>query len=52
MRLALLEIKYILVRLVAKYELAKPKNTEFSFNYFRGFQTTLKSYVAFRERAD
>lgn len=52
MRLALFEIKYLLVRLLPKYELVKSKNTNHKFDWFRGFVATLSLNVDFKERVN
>lgn len=49
-RLALLIIKYLIARLLPKYELCKAKDSEIKLKYCRGFCTTSSLKVGFLER--
>ena len=52
MRLALLEIKYLTVNILKKYELCKPTTPRRTIDYFRGFINLQSLNVAFKERAN
>lgn len=49
-RLALLEMKFLCVNLLKKYELCKAKDSGYQTGYVRGLNTTVSINVAFKER--
>lgn len=50
MRLALLEVKFLVVNLLKKYEFCRPTTPRHTFNYFRGFLNVNSLSVALKER--
>lgn len=52
MRLALLEVKFLTVNILKKYELCKPTTSQRTIDYFRGFINLQSLNVAFKERTN
>lgn len=52
MLLALLKIKFLIVKLLEKYEFCKPTYSDFKFNSFRGIINLQSLKVAFKERVN
>ena len=50
MRLALLEVKYLTVNILKRYELRKPTSSGYAFGSMRGFKNVISLNVAFKER--
>ena len=50
MRLATIEIKYLLVKMLLSYDVYKPKNMKKELLSMRGFQTIKELTLGFRKR--